>query len=459
MKINGFGDVPLGAPRWIVLGVRNTLSEPIRYINVKFDFNNKTQKLVGKIIEEVFHNIESTAQDVFENTLSKNDEISKRLFSILKELNSSSNPLDFSLKDVTFYSHEKVKFIFTFIQNSHDRISINITTDLDLSPLDVNKDTRGDIYYVQTYHDFKFYELRHLKDRFYLNELKQGVLWLEGIMKKKAPRLNEYLKTLEEYERTPPGVISENQLKISVSYFELEGLRIVHSALKNREGLDDKIKHIIKGVAFKYNQDVVNNDKCREFLYELKIAAYFVLSKYNVDLSQRADIIIDGNICVECKKITSEKKLIERIKDAIEQIEVKEGAKNGIVYVDITDAIPKLKGNFFIVNDKDMSRYNLKSPDPELQLESDLRMIFFNEVSSCANLFIQRNLRRIHDTINDSVLVLHVDLPVLHLSPLHERTGIIKISYSISNRIMAKFNYIVEDSLRSLNELYPEART
>ncbi|END4931518.1 hypothetical protein ABL713_004691 [Escherichia coli] len=181
----------------------------------------------------------------------------------------------------------------------------------------------------------------------------------------------------ETYENTIPGTINEEQVKISISHIELEGLRIVYQAFKDRnENLNEKIKSIIKGVAFKYKQDVINDDKCREFLYELKVAACFLFSGYSINVSQRADVVINNDTFIECKKITSEKKLITRIDEALEQIEVKEGVRNGIIYVDITESIPDLKDAFLIINNKTISYFNLNSSDPEKQFELELRMVF-----------------------------------------------------------------------------------
>ena len=460
MKIERCGDIPQGEPKWMVVGFGETPDKAENYIGIKFNLGIRAQKHLGKIIEEILYNPEYMAQSVLEDILSKEDELGKKLLIILKELNLPSKSDNLFLRDIEFYSHKESKHIFNFTNDLYDRTSVNITTDIDLNPLDVKQTTRGDKYHIEWFHDFKFYDLRYFKDIDYLNELKESVLWVEGIINKKAPRLNEYIKVFEAYENTIPGTINEEQVKISIAHIELEGLRIVYQAFKDRnDNLNEKIKNIIKGVAFKYKQDVINDDKCREFLYELKVAAYFLLSGNNISVSQRADVVINDDTFVECKKITSENKLITRIDEALKQIEIKEGVRNGIIYVDITDAIPELKDVFLIINNKKINYSNLNSPDPEMQFERELRMDFFNKINKYSSNLIQRNITKISKKIGDSVLVLNVELPVLHLSPLHERMGIIKIAYNISNRVDLRLNFIVENSMRSLSELYPNTKS
>ncbi|EFD7766227.1 hypothetical protein F3U47_14830 [Escherichia coli] len=460
MKIDGYGDIPLGEPKWMVVGLGETSDRPENYIGIKFNLGNRAQKHFGKIIEEILYNPEYMAQSVLDDILSKENKLSKGLLEILEQLNLPRKPDNLFLRDVEFYSHKESKHFFNFTNDLYDRISVNVTTDIDLNPLEVKLISRGNEYYTECFHDFKFYDLRYFKDIHYLNELKESVLWVEGVMNKKAPRLYEYIKMFETYENTIPGTINEEQVKISISHIELEGLRIVYQAFKDRnENLNEKIKSIIKGVAFKYKQDVINDDKCREFLYELKVAACFLFSGYSINVSQRADVVINNDTFIECKKITSEKKLITRIDEALEQIEVKEGVRNGIIYVDITESIPDLKDAFLIINNKTISYFNLNSSDPEKQFELELRMVFFNKINEYSINLIQRNIDKIRKKIGDSVLVLNVELPVLHLSPLHERMGIIKIAYIISNRVDLRLNFIVENSMRSLSELYPKTKS
>lgn len=452
MKIEGVGDVPQGLPKWIVLGINDTSDGPKSYIGVKFDLGLRTQKHFGKIIEEVLYNPKHMARFVLDNVLSEDNNLKKELLFFVGEL----NPLSLTLRDIEFYSQENSKHIFNFTKNLYDRLSIKITTDIDLNPLKIEVATRGDKYYCEWYNDFKFYDLRYFKDMVYLNELKESVLWIEGLANKKSPRLNEYVKMLEVYENTPPGIISEEQIKISIAYLELEGLRIVYKAFKDRgDNLNEKVKNIIKGVAFKYKQEVVSDDKCRGFLYELKIAANFLLSGYNVDVSQRADVVINGNVFIECKKITSDKKIIDRIKDALEQIKEKEGVRNGIIYVDITDAIIGLKDIFLIMNNKIVSYFDSNGLKTELQVDRELRMDFFNKVNGYSISLINKNMDKICKILGDSFLVFYVELPILHLSPIHERMGIVKILYTISNRMDLKLDFIVESSIRSFDELYP----
>lgn len=67
------------------------------------------------------------------------------------------------------------------------------------------------------------------------------------------------------------------------------------------------------------------------------IASDFQKNDFSIDLSTKTDIVVfEPNILIECKRIQSEKKLIERIK----QIEERNtGEYNGIVFIDISELI------------------------------------------------------------------------------------------------------------------------
>ncbi|HAF2096987.1 TPA: hypothetical protein G8O08_002863 [Salmonella enterica] len=185
MKIERCGDIPLGEPKWMVVGFGETPDKAENYIGIKFNLGIRAQKHLGKIIEEILYNPEYMAQSVLEDILSKEDELGKKLLIILEELNLPSKSDNLFLRDIEFYSHKESKHIFNFTNDLYDRTSVNITTDIDLNPLDVKQTTRGDKYHIEWFHDFKFYDLRYFKDIDYLNELKESVLWVEGIINKR----------------------------------------------------------------------------------------------------------------------------------------------------------------------------------------------------------------------------------------------------------------------------------
>ncbi|END4931742.1 hypothetical protein ABL713_004937, partial [Escherichia coli] len=145
-KIDGYGDIPLGEPKWMVVGLGETSDRPENYIGIKFNLGNRAQKHFGKIIEEILYNPEYMAQSVLDDILSKENKLGKGLLEILEQLNLPRKPDNLFLRDVEFYSHKESKHFFNFTNDLYDRISVNVTTDIDLNPLEVKLISRGNEY-------------------------------------------------------------------------------------------------------------------------------------------------------------------------------------------------------------------------------------------------------------------------------------------------------------------------
>lgn len=86
--------------------------------------------------------------------------------------------------------------------------------------------------------------------------------------------------------------------------------------------LDRKlVRSVCRGQLVTPEETGISRD--RDYFFELKVARYFLVSGFNVDLSTEADVAAtfgDKEIYVECKRLWSEKNAHKRIKEAEEQI-------------------------------------------------------------------------------------------------------------------------------------------
>ncbi|EMN0829972.1 hypothetical protein [Providencia rettgeri] len=453
MKIERAGNIPLGEPRRLVALTADDLDGEWKYIDIEFDLGHKTQRHIGNRIEDVLCNTEWYGREAISEILSEGNELTAKLMKSLETLQIQDKD-DLIYKGVKFYCHEKTMHIFSFSSHEVSDTHVCVYTDLDLTPFDVKTIEFGKDYHIQYFYDFHFLDLRYSKDVNYFNELKESVSWIEGIIKDKSNRLNEYIKVLDEYDDKDPGIIDAEQLKVSIALYELAGIRTVHRAfIEKEDSIKKQVEKVIDGVAFKYEFDALKEDECREFLYELKVAAYIALSGHEVVVNKRADVIVDKDVFVECKKIRSSSKLTKRIKDAIIQLKEKESVDSGIIYVDISDAVPNLKDEFFVVNQKSLHNFLVRKKSSSQHLDDYVRNLIIEKFQEYIGAFIHRNSKRIESLIGDSVLVLNVERAIFHVSPLHERVGLVKCAYVYSNRNSLRYNYIVENSMRSYTEL------
>ncbi|HEJ9425147.1 TPA: hypothetical protein SMO99_002937 [Proteus mirabilis] len=453
MIIGKFGDVPLGEVRRIVAATADNEGDEWKYISIVFDLGLKTQKHIGKCIEEVLENTEWYGREVIKDMLLADNGLTAKLQRTL-ELAEAQGEQDLIYKGVEFHSHEKTKYIFSFASKAVSTMYICVITDLDLNPIEVKTIAHGKNYNLDYYLNFQFLNTRYSIDQKYFDELKDSVRWIEGILGKKAQRLNEYLKVIDKYSKKAPGIIDKEQLEMSISLYELNGIRIIHKAfIKKEESIKNQITKVINGVAFKYQFDELKDDKCREFLYELKVAAYLRLSGYEVNVSERADIIIGNEIFVECKKIRSPLKIITRIKEALTQLNKKEKVEKGIIYVDISDAVPGLNDRFLVVNQKDLPELISKKVSPLQHNDKYVKDLITESIFKSTLDYINKHTEDIESLIGDTVLVLNFESAFFHVNPIQERVGLVKIAFVFSNGNSLKYNYIIEDSQRSYSEL------
>ena len=88
------------------------------------------------------------------------------------------------------------------------------------------------------------------------------------------------------------------------------------------ESLKSHVKKTLKGV-MAVNIDKVKDHSPRNFLFELRVAAYFKKYGFLIDLSTDCDLIATRNkdrFYVECKRLSSVDKIGKRIKEAEKQL-------------------------------------------------------------------------------------------------------------------------------------------
>ncbi|VAW90102.1 hypothetical protein MNBD_GAMMA18-582 [hydrothermal vent metagenome] len=113
------------------------------------------------------------------------------------------------------------------------------------------------------------------------------------------------------------------------------------------EGFLNTFKKTMSGRKLRREAINATQDPARDFAFELSVASRFIKGGFTVDLSDRADLVVDINgkkLFVECKRIRSEKKLKPRVNHANTQIEkrLKKCVSNkprGVVALDLTDII------------------------------------------------------------------------------------------------------------------------
>ncbi|MFS1431047.1 hypothetical protein LMH73_029105 [Vibrio splendidus] len=91
---------------------------------------------------------------------------------------------------------------------------------------------------------------------------------------------------------------------------------------------------------------LVGDERARNFEFELKIISHYNRPGFNLDLSTNTDLIVENyqgtRVLIECKRLTSSKKLEKRIKEASKQLNKKyksHGGTKGIIYLDVTNLI------------------------------------------------------------------------------------------------------------------------
>jgi len=189
-----------------------------------------------------------------------------------------------------------------------------------------------------------------------LKEYELACTWLDSLgIPHKRGRFGRYQKELATFERRIKSDLSTHD-KISAfysyinSYIEATELIRIKDALVIAESTTylSQLKKATSGQLFR---NVVNNDPSRNFFFELTLAARLLNAGYSVVVNELADAeaYIDGSkVFFECKRVTSQKAVKSRVKEANKQLRTRlENAKSqgskGIVGLNVTELLnPRL---------------------------------------------------------------------------------------------------------------------
>lgn len=136
--------------------------------------------------------------------------------------------------------------------------------------------------------------------------------------------------------------------KFDNAYLEINQLVRIYDNLKGVDSGEfiEQVRKVASGQEFRANSE---NDQARDFLFELSIASRFIKAGYSTSLTGICDVVVDlldeGTLFVECKRIRSQSKIGVNIKKASKQIssrmEHKVSSKIfGLIAINVTDLLP-----------------------------------------------------------------------------------------------------------------------
>lgn len=183
-----------------------------------------------------------------------------------------------------------------------------------------------------------------------LEELPNIIAWLSGLgLPSTNSRYARYERIIDEFYKVHPHARVDGGLQafrnLSLAYRECIDIYMVYTSFKQLRdaGL---IERLLKAVTGPDVPEVDEAGQSRDFVFELLVAARFHQAGYTIDFCQKTDVVArrDGiTVRVECKRITSEKKLRERVNKAASQLAEApaiDGEKViGLIYVDVSGCI------------------------------------------------------------------------------------------------------------------------
>lgn len=136
--------------------------------------------------------------------------------------------------------------------------------------------------------------------------------------------------------------------KFDNSYLEANQLIRIYDNLKEVDSGEfiEQVRKVASGQEFRANSE---NDQARDFLFELSIASRFIKAGYNTSLTGICDVVVDllddGTLFVECKRIKSQAKIGANIKKASKQISLRmehevSSKISGLIAINVTDLLP-----------------------------------------------------------------------------------------------------------------------
>jgi hypothetical protein len=179
--------------------------------------------------------------------------------------------------------------------------------------------------------------------------------WFSGLgFEYSKNRYGIYKKCFQKFTDLAEGKKDENDLlgfkrSFDNAYIEVNEIIRIKNCLSNVDVSEflDQVKKVTSGQEFRGNTD---NDQARDFLFELSIASRFIQAGYSVTLNGICDVVVDlvddGMLFVECKRVKSEAQIEKNVKKANKQVlkrirSDKSSKVHGLVAVNITDLLPK----------------------------------------------------------------------------------------------------------------------
>lgn len=178
--------------------------------------------------------------------------------------------------------------------------------------------------------------------------------WLTNVVgiPSKVTRYGKYEKVFTDLLGSESRRINNTtlvQLKAAFenAYLEANELVRLHSDLSNSNSDEfiQQIGFVASGQEFRATAE---NDKARDFLFELSMAARFLRVGFPVSLSSISDIVVKlengAELHVECKRLKSSKRVDKNLRKATSQLEERiQRAPSGsfaMSALDFTDLIP-----------------------------------------------------------------------------------------------------------------------
>lgn len=131
--------------------------------------------------------------------------------------------------------------------------------------------------------------------------------------------------------------------------YDISELLFIYNTLNELKdsSLKPLLEDLIKGQVRKGLQ--VGDERARNFEFELKIIAKYYKLGFELDLTTNADLIVkdnkDAQLLIECKRLTSTKKLGKRIKEAAKQLHAKykycsqPNLARGLIFLDVSNLV------------------------------------------------------------------------------------------------------------------------
>ncbi|MCS6241373.1 hypothetical protein [Shewanella baltica] len=178
-------------------------------------------------------------------------------------------------------------------------------------------------------------------------ELNNALTWLDNILgiRSKNTRIDKYHKLLS----TADSLNSNEDYKDYIlTKKEVDEFLLIYTAFKNepKENILKQVKFSVSGAYYRQDSNPEKAEPSRDYLLELSVAARLKLSGIEVQTNNICDVVAkyhEKYIYIECKRVRGKNKLLQRVKEASNQISKRIGLKKlnafGYIMIDVTDLL------------------------------------------------------------------------------------------------------------------------